>query len=545
MRKTIIVVSVVLAWAAHTGTTHAQTEADQVAAYNCAMTCLNQLGQACADPTAAIQCVASQPDCVGNPARITAATMYIIGANSCSNVPAHVATPQAETQQPRRRPTRTTTRTTTTRRTTTTVVTPDPVSPEADPTALTYVIPSLPILGEGPAARDGRAQIAQTLCERLGGVWYGEGRTANPSRARFVALIQNLVEPNSGPGGTPDEDRNPGVCLTPEGVILAEVIRQTMLEMRTADLTQAQQIEALREQVGDLQALRMQIEDLRREIGQVRANSLEMDHVILEHARVMVRGIYRAQRAQLCRPGQEFIEYEIGGVTERLSCTTSEVTTHSAAGSNVDAEGDEPSRQSPSSTNGDDRQGIQVPELRRSRGGRRTNEGRVGLIVETSFATSYYQLVAHAGSRSPKFFGFGLALTIRLVPHLYLLGGVDAGAGLRDGVHVPVQGQVHYRVGLLGVAAGHLLLGANAHFGHRYSGNGELAEQNGTWYQLRQRGLRLDVGYTWRERGWSPFVMVSGVIGVADHADRRLNDGAQTRFDPGLIITIGGMNLGR
>lgn len=540
MKNSLIVVSMVLIWAAHSGTASAQGSSDSSLAYTCALACEQQLGASCHDEQALTACLEQRPECGGDQELVRMARAFMDGRTTCPQpssptvVPAPAPTPRP---RPRVRPRRQVQQAVVAPAQTA----PEPAAtgPEVDQSGLTYVIPALPILGEGPPATGARARLAQQTCEALGGVWYAEGRTADPSRERIVALIQHLVVPNDGPGGSPDDDRNPGVCLTAEGVVFTEVIREVLSQMRTGHAEQALQIDELRIQLEDLRALRQELEDLRARVALNDANANERDLMLSQAISRWARLFARERAQNRCRPGQATVEFIWDGQTEVVPCQTPEARMRAAASGDDMVAASEPS--------GEGRQRVQIPGRRRgvasASSSRLLTGERLGMIVESVFSTSHYRLVAHAGSHSPKFFGIGLGLTIRLVDHLYLAGVVDAGVGLRDGEHVPALAQVHYRFGVLGVAANHFLLGASAHFGHRYSGNGELAEQNGTWYQLRQRGLRLEAGYLWRERGWSPFVTVGAMLGVGCHADRRLSAGEDCVFDPGVFITFGGMRL--
>ena len=536
MKQSLIVICTILIAAAHGGIAAAQPPED--AAYRCAMSCERELGHTCHDRRAVAECIERQPECGSDPQLVNAAGMILFGRMTCPQAPAPNTTPTPR-PRPRVRPRRQVQQAVATAPA---QPAPEPAvtGPEVDQSGLTYVIPALPILGEGPPATGARARLAQQTCEALGGVWYAEGRTADPSRERIVALIQHLVVPNNGPGGSPDDDRNPGVCLTPEGVVFTEVIREVLSQMRTGHAEQALQIDELRIQLEDLRALRQELEDLRAQVALNDANANERDLMLSQTISRWARLFARERAQNRCRPGQATIEFVWDGQTEVVPCQTPEARMRAtASGDDTVAAASAPS--------GEGRLRLQIPGRRRGGASasspRLLTGDRLGLGIEFSFGMTRYQQVAHEGSTSPKSVLFGVVLTVRLADHFYLLGGVNAGVGLRDGEHVPALAQVNYRFGVLGVAAGHLLLGASAHFGHRYSGNGELAEQSGTWYQLRHRGLRADIGYLWRENGWSPFVMVSGMVGIGCHADRRLNEGEECVFDPGFMITIGGMRL--
>lgn len=517
-----VIVCACLFLAALTGTANAQGPVSPVPNPNltsmvpeeaCIVACRHLINDASCHPRADIyNCVAQQQACTGNPQRIASAiaALYLEDNDCPAAPPPTVITTRRTTTTGVRRTTRPTT----------TVVAPPAPAPAMDPTQLTYVLPALPILGEGPVDPDAQSRLAQRTCEALGGEWYAEGRTADPSRERIVALIENLVTPNIGPGGGPDDDRTPGVCLTPEGVVFVGVIREVISQMRTAHGEQALQIEDLRNQVEALRALRQELEDLR---AQPTADTSAYEARIRELEERM-----RQQEARYADALQELY---------RAIQLYRDVRERSA--------GSQPATES--SARPRERQRVQVPRLDPNR--HRLTGERLGFIVETAGSMSRFQLVAHEGSRSPKFFGLGLGLTIRLRDHLYLAGVIDIGAGLKDGEEVAPQFEAHYRVGLLGVAVEHLLLGGGFASHHRYSGSGALREQDGPWYQYRFRGAELEVGYLLRERGVSPFISLQLGLGQGQHADRRLDndepDGRYDRFETYVGFRFGVMRLRR
>ncbi len=434
MKNSLIVVSMVLIWAAHSGTASGQGSSDSSLAYTCALACEQQLGASCHDEQALTACLEQRPECGGDQELVRMARAFMDGRTTCPQPSSPTVTPApAPTPRPRPR-----------------------VRPRAQPRQAVAVAPA-------------------------------------PSRELTAAEREALMRE------------------------VRDLLRTTVPAQTPAPTATAPAVEPRPSQ--DDAALRAEIEDLRRALVRIDTQLTQRDIQTIAELHNALREVWYVQA---CRTGQSY-EFTINGRTETVTCLETAPTPET-------------------------RRRVQIPQgERRVSRGTRSSSGltgdRIGLIIEATYAMSRYQLVAHDGSKSPRFVGFGLGLTIRLANHFYLAGVVDAGAGLRDGEHVPVLGQVHYRIGVLGVAARHLLLGANLHFGHRYSGNGELAEQNGTWYQLRQRGLRLDVGYLWRENGWSPFVMASAMLGVGCHADRRLDAGEQCLFDPGFMITFGGMRL--
>jgi hypothetical protein len=435
MKNSLIVVSMVLIWAAHSGTASGQGSSDSSLAYTCALACEQQLGASCHDEQALTACLEQRPECGGDQELVRMARAFMDGRTTCPQPSSPTVVPApAPTPRPRPR-----------------------VRPRRQPQQAVAVAPA--------SSRE----------------------LTTAEREALMREIQDLL-------------RTTVPAQTPAPTATAPAVEPRPLQEDAA--------------------LRAEIDAMRRELVRIDERLSQSDSLTIIEVRNALREVWRAQA---CRTGRSY-EFTIGGRTETVTCDEIAPTPET-------------------------RRRVQIPqgERRASRGTRSSGGGltgdRIGLIIEATYAMSRYHLVAHDGSKSPRFVGFGLGLTIRLADHFYLAGVVDAGAGLRDGEHVPALGQVHYRIGLLGVAARHLLLGANLHFGHRYSGNGELAEQNGTWYQLRQRGLRLDVGYLWRENGWSPFVMASAMLGVGCHADRRLDAGEQCLFDPGFMITFGGMRL--
>lgn len=519
--KNSLIVCVSMLCAALYGTTAQAQVTDP--AYDCATACEDELGPSCHDRRTVVGCLERQPACAGDADTINAAGMILFGRMQCPATPAPVQ---------RTHRTRTTRRTTTT--TTVTTPTTDPqttptVTPVVDPSGLVYTIPSVPIIGDGPAAQDERARRSRELCEELGGVWYAEGRTADPSRERLAQLIEHLlVEPNAGPGGGPADDQRPGVCLTPEGVALIEVLRYEINARRAGDSDLAMRINGLQQQINELGDQRDRITALEAELAALRARPVP-DAGVTDDSRV--RDLERRMSEQEARYAEALRELQ------------RTIAAYRTARENLERSRAEASAVQPA-TDGEE----EIPHSYPRRVRRITGE-RLGFIAEGAFAVSRYQLVAHQGSRSPKFFGIGAGLTIRLVDHLYLDGVVDIGLGLRDGEHVRRRFDAHYRVGVLGVVANHLLLGAAYSIHHSYSGNGALMEQNGTWYQYRLRGIELEAGYLWGECGWSPYVSVQLGLMEGSHAERRLSndspDGVINRFDPFFGIRVGVMNLRR
>ncbi|MFO0764662.1 MAG: hypothetical protein U0487_01280 [Patescibacteria group bacterium] len=527
MKNSLIVCVSMLCAALYGTTAHAQVTGIDPA-YDCATACENELGPSCHDRRTVVGCLERQPACAGDHEVINAAGMILFGRMQC---PAEVE-PTRRTRHARTTRRTTTTTTVTTAPTTGTVTTTTP-PPRTDPTGLTYVIPNTPIIGDGPAVDDEIARRSQQLCVEVGGTWYAEGRTAQPSRGRFVALIEHLlVAPNTGPSDDASDDQRPGVCLTPEGAVLIDILRQEINQRREGDAALSARIDGLQGQINDLNAQRERIDMLQNEIALLReqlAARPAPDAGVSDDSRV--RELERRMAEQEAR------------YREALTELRNTIEAYRQARADLDRARDAAATTQPV-TAGEDTTPRSYPQRVR----RITGE-RLGFIAEGAFEVSRYQLVAHMGSHSPKFFGIGAGLTIRLVDHLYLAGVTDIGVGLRDGEHVRRRFDAHYRVGMLGVVADHLLLGAAYSIHHSYSGNGALMEQNGTWYQYRFRGLELEAGYLWRERGWSPFVSVQLGLGQGSHAERRLNndspDGVINRFDPFFGIRVGVMNLRR
>lgn len=176
---------------------------------------------------------------------------------------------------------------------------------------------------------------------------------------------------------------------------------------------------------------------------------------------------------------------------------------------------------------------------------------RFGGFFDLGFRTSRYYLLDDPDSSVPKTFLIGVGLTLRVVPRVYLYGGVSIGIGTPDVNEVPAQFTATYRFGVMGVAREHLLVLAGFNRLDRFSGTPELRETFGIpIVQLNQRGGELGIGYIRSRKGWSPFAHVSLLLLQGRHADWRPTSGvlphyAHVGFEPGVMINVGVANLGR